>query len=382
MNIEELFTKRYLDNFKYSLDVGVEIEMPLVNLEENHIVDSIIVQGLFKELERLKFIPCNYDKNGDVIATKSLSNGDTISLEYSLNTLEFSLDKEKSIFELEAKFNKYYNFIQEYLKKYNYSLHDGGINPYYKQINKTCLSQKRYKAIEYILTSDVKDKLYGQFCAYCCSIQTHINVNRESLAKVFNLFTYINPIKEELFANSYMSEIKLKNSRKYLWQNSNFGPFNVGKNKYYKGFDDILEDYLDRRLFFVERDNQYFILKENLSLKKYFEKDKVVAFDINGKECFINPLEKDLDNFRSYKDIEISKYGTLEIRTDCMQKISDIFKVVAFNVGIYENMDMVMKIIKEKGNIEKNELIKLSQIGLSKRNLNEEKILYGKELKM
>lgn len=241
------------------------------------------------------------------------------------------------------------------------------------------MPQERYKTIEYILTSDKRDNLYGQFCAYCCSIQTHLNVNRQSLAKVFNLFTYISPVKEALFANSYMSETKQKNSRKYLWHNSNFGPLNVGENKYYKDFNDILEDYLNRRLFYVERDNQYFILKDKYSLKKYFKQDKVLAFDITGKECFISPMEKDLDTFRSYKDIEISKYGTLEVRTDCMQKISDVFKVVAFNVGIYENMDVVIEVIKQRKYVGKDELIKLAQIGLRKRNLNEEKMLYEKE---
>lgn len=378
MNIEEVFIKKFFNNFGYSLDVGVEIEMPLVNFGGNHIVNNVVVQGLFDNLGKIGFSPCNYDKNGNTIATRSSSNGDTISLEYSLNTLEFSLDKEKSIIELEIKFNKYYDFIQEYLKQYNYSLYANGINPYYKQIDKTCLSQDRYKMIERILANDKKDKLYGQFCAYCCSIQTHINVNREKLAKVLNLFTRITPMKEEIFANSYLPELNLKNSRKYLWEKSNFGPFNVGKNKYYSSFDDIVEDYLGRSLFFIERNKQYFLLKYKYSLKDYFQQDKVIAFDTNGKECFISPLEKDLDNFRSYKEIEISKYGTIEIRTDCMQKMEDVFKVVAFNVGIYENMDMVIKVLKQRKKIGRNELIKLAQIGLSRRNLNEEKILCGR----
>lgn len=378
MNIEEVFIKKFFNNFGYSLDVGVEIEMPLVNFGGNHIVNNVVVQGLFDNLGKIGFNPCNYDKNGNTIATRSSSNGDAISLEYSLNTLEFSLDKEKSIIELEIKFNKYYDFIQEYLKQYNYSLCANGINPYYKQIDKTCLSQDRYKMIERILANDKKDKLYGQFCAYCCSIQTHINVNREKLAKVLNLFTRITPMKEEIFANSYLPELNLKNSRKYLWEKSNFGPFNVGKNKYYSSFDDIVEDYLGRSLFFIERNKQYFLLKYKYSLKDYFQQDKVIAFDTNGKECFISPLEKDLDNFRSYKEIEISKYGTIEIRTDCMQKMEDVFKVVAFNVGIYENMDMVIKVLKQRKKIGRNELIKLAQIGLSRRNLNEEKILCGR----
>jgi len=86
---------------------------------------------------------------------------------------------------------------------------------------------------------------------------------------------------------------------------------------------------------------------------------------------------RDFENFRSYKDVELTKYGTLEIRTDCTQKIDNMFKLVAFNVGISYCIDEIIKYIKENKIIDNDKLIEFSIEGLKKRNNNEELLLIG-----
>lgn len=374
--IDVMLEDRFFNKLKFLPYVGVEIEMPIINLGSDHKIAMDIIQGLFKLLLDKKFLLVSKDDDDNIIAVKNKDNGDTISLEYSLNTLEFSLSKEIKIDKLEAKFNRYYKMVQKYLKKYNYKLDDTGINRNYRIINRECLKQKRYKIIEKLLY-DSKQELYSQFCAYCCSVQTHINVDKDCLVDVMNVFTMIEDIKSEMFGNSYMAETNLENSRKFLWENSNFGPYNIGKNKFYQVVDEIREDYLKRNLFYVMRDGEYLLLKEKMALNKYFIQDRVTAFDKNGKEIEIIPIEEDFDNFRSYKSVELTSYGTLEIRTDCTQNIENIFKMVAFNVGVSMMAAEILQYIDKNETIETDELIEIAREGLIIRGKGEEHYLGG-----
>lgn len=375
MKINELLEKEFFDKLSDNDYVGIEIEMPLINNRKPYQIDNNIIQTLFKELLKNNFTINSYDNDNNIISLKNYINGDTISLEYSLNTIEFSLSKELNIYNLIDKFNNYYNFINEYLDRYDYKLCDSGINPNYKLINRSSLNHDRYKIIENLLYNE-DNKLFSQFCSYCASLQTHINVSKERITSVFNLFTLINDNKDNMFANSYMEETGLNNSRKYLWKNSNFGPFNVGNNKIYKDINDIRNDYLNRNLFFVQRDNKFYLLKNRYSLIDYFNKEEVIVILEDGSLKSIKPLYSDFDNFRSYKDVEITRYGTLEIRTDCTQRLENMFKIVAFNVGVSLYSEEIIKYINENNCISNDKLYEYAVLGLKKRGYNEEMLLF------
>lgn len=374
MMVEELFVNKFIQKIRKSKYVGIEIEMPLVNMIQPYKVDKKIVQELFKELLKSDFIITSYDNDNNIISIKNVNTNDTICMEYSWNTIEFSIQKELSIYKLIDKFNSYYNQINKYLEKYNYKLCDEGINPNYLYIDRKCLNQDRYKIIEKLLTKD-KNDLSSQFCSYCCSVQTHVNVSKKDLVKLFNLFSLISDNKENMFSNSYMVETKLKNSRKYLWNNSNFGPLNVGKNKIYGNIKELIEDYLNRNLFYIQRDNNFYLLKNKIKLIDYFnnKKNEVILSNKNTKN--FEPIKEDFNNFRSYREVELTKYGTLEIRTDCMQKLNNLFRVVAFNVGISTNLNDVLDYIKHVENIENDVLIDLAIKGLKSRGYKEEELL-------
>ena len=172
-----------------------------------------------------------------------------------------------------------------------------------------------------------------------------------------------------------MSETNLINSRKFLWENSNFGPNNVGKNSIYSSVEHIFNDYLNRNLFFIERSNEFLLLNEKIFLNEYFEKTEVSAIDKNNKEVIIKPSIEDVENFRSYKSVELTKYGTLEIRTDCTQKIDKIFKLVAFNLGVSMSSIEILDYLKNNKNITKEKLIEYAKSGLKKREKKEETYL-------
>ena len=376
MEIKQYFIEEYIDKFSENDYIGVEIEMPIINLNFPYIVESQVVEGLFSTfLSNNDFEIKNYDNDKNVISIKNIKTNDTISLEYSFNTIELSLGKELSIDKLKEKFDFYYDTIKKYLKKYGYEIYCGGINPNYHCINKTCLNQDKYKVIERLLDNSDNSKLYNQFCSYCCSIQTHINTSKDNIVNLINMLTKVEINKSKMFSNSYMKETNLKNSRKYLWENSNFGPLNIGTNPNYNNLEELIQDYSKRNLFFVERNDKYLLFAEKQPINKYFDKKRVKATDENGQVYYLVPSFSDFDNFRSYRSVELTKYGTLEIRSDCTQSKKNIFKLIAFNVGICKNHLEILEHLNINKKITNEKLIELCIKGLKMRKYGEEKYM-------
>lgn len=376
MEIKQYFIENYINKFSENDYIGVEIEMSIINLNFPYIVNSKVIEGLFSTfLDNEEFKIENYDNEKNIISIKNIKTNDTVSLEYSFNTIELSLGKELLIDRLKEKFDFYYNFIKQYLEKYEYEIYCGGINPNYHYIDKTCLNQDRYKVIERLLTNSSNSDLYNQFCSYCCSIQTHINTSKDNIVNLINMLLKVENNKMEIFSNSYMKETNLKNSRKYLWENSNFGPLNIGTNPNYNNLDDLLNDYSKRNLFFVERNNKYLLLNAKQPLNKYLDKKRVKATDEYGKTCYVVPSYSDLDNFRSYRSVELTKYGTLEIRSDCTQSKENIFKLIAFNVGVCKNHLEILKYLDMNKKITNERLVEFCIKGLKMRNFGEEKYM-------
>lgn len=376
MEIKQYFIENYINKFSENDYIGVEIEMPIINLNSPYIVNSKVIEGLFSTfLDNEEFKIENYDNEKNIISIKNIKTNDTVSLEYSFNTIELSLGKELLIDRLKEKFDFYYNIIKQYLEKYGYEIYCGGINPNYHYIDKTCLNQDRYKVIERLLTNSSNSDLYNQFCSYCCSIQTHINTSKDNIVNLINMLSKVENNKMEIFSNSYMKETNLKNSRKYLWENSNFGPLNIGTNSNYNNLEDLLNDYSKRNLFFVERNNKYLLLNAKQPLNKYLDKKRVKATDEYGKTSYVVPSYSDLDNFRSYRSVELTKYGTLEIRSDCTQSKENIFKLIAFNVGICKNHLEILKYLDMNKKITNERLIEFCIKGLKMRNFGEEKYM-------
>ena len=142
------------------------------------------------------------------------------------------------------------------------------------------------------------------------------------------------------------------------------------------------------------------MLKEminSMSIEKYFQSKNVIGKDYKNNLTTITPSNNDIHDFRSYKNIEITRRGTIEVRSDCTQKLDNLFEVVAFNVGVLCKYKKISKLIKKYGfeydykerrkriilnnKIDKNEsnficeIINLVYLGLKERGFNEEKLL-------
>lgn len=95
MEIKQYFIENYINKFSENDYIGVEIEMPIINLNSPYIVNSKVIEGLFSTfLDNEEFKIENYDNEKNIISIKNIKTNDTVSLEYSFNTIELSLGKE------------------------------------------------------------------------------------------------------------------------------------------------------------------------------------------------------------------------------------------------------------------------------------------------
>ena len=84
-------------------------------------------------------------------------------------------------------------------------------------------------------------------------------------------------------------------------------------------------------------------------MAEYFNLKEIEGLTVvDDEKIKITPIENDFERYRSYRNVELSRYGTIEIRSDCTQNVKNIFNVVAFNVGISANLDEAYNKLNEK----------------------------------
>lgn len=396
-NINMLIFNELFSNFSNEErgTIGVEIELPIVSKKN---IEMKNIQKLFRYLIKEKeFIKDCEDNDKNIISIINKENHDKISLEYSVNTLEFSLKEDCNIYNIKKRLDQYIIIIQNFLDKIDYQLVGRGINPNYKNIDRHCLKESRYLTIEKLLTeNNGNNMLFNEFCSYICSTQTHLTPSINELPDVINAISSIEWVKSYLYANSYMEELKCNISRDYLWEISNFEKSNIGTNKHYETIKDIINDYKKRKMHFIQRNGKYYLIN-SMTIEDYFNKDKVLGKDYNNNLEYFSPLETDIHDFRSYKNVEITRRGTIEIRSDCTQELDNLFETVAFNVGILKNYKLINNLVVKYGfesdyierrkrinrckNVNDKELnfiydvMNLIYLGLKERGYKEEKLL-------
>ena len=219
----------------------------------------------------------------------------------------------------------------------------------------------RYRMLLHHLSSyrNYKGKLLFHDIPYygliSCSAQTHLDVTEDELIRVINVFNRLEPLKALLFANSPYEGGYLC-VRDHLWRESMHGlnPHNVDGFDIELGSVEELVSYIkSMSLYCLERDDRY-INFTPLPLDEYFSSSSVEGeyFDGNDYRTISwEPRVEDLEYLRSFKFVDLTFRGTVELRSTCMQPISEALGVPAFNLGLKVNLDKLEKLLDTEGNI-------------------------------
>lgn len=115
--VKQKLYEKYIEPTKKKRNsfIGVEIEIPILNLNKKEVDFDIIhkITDLF--IDEFGFDVVGQDDDGNAYCMIENQTGDIVSYDCSYNNLEFSFGKEKCIQNIENRFNTYYRFFQKNL---------------------------------------------------------------------------------------------------------------------------------------------------------------------------------------------------------------------------------------------------------------------------
>ena len=345
---------------KNNLYIGVEIEMPIVNLEHKAVDFEIVHQLTGKFLKEFHFTPTGIDGQGNIYSALNKENGDIFSYDCSYNNMEFSFGKESELHTINGRFRRYYEFVQDFFRQYHYTLTGMGINPNRLVNNNIPIENGRYKMLFHHLSSFSKYAQmpmyfhrYPHFGMFASASQVQLDVTKDRLPEVINIFNQIEPIKAILFSNSVLlgENEDLLCCRDMLWENSTHGinPHNVGMyDCEIKSVDDILNYISTTAIYCVERGGHYLNFKP-VNILEYFTLEKLTGEYLENNEIHsveFQPKPEDIAYLRTFKFEDLTYRGTIEYRSACCQPISDVMTVSAFHLGLVNKTSELAEIIK------------------------------------
>ena len=192
--------------------IGIEIEIPILNLEKTAVNFRIVHRVTEEFLEKYSQFKRNViDNNGHACSLIDENTGDIVSYDCSYNNLEFSMGKETNLFSIYERFKKYYSFFKQRFERENHTLTGMGINPYRIYNKHVPIPNERYQMLYRHLCSYSRySKLpkyfhdhpeYGMFSS---ASQVQLDVEKDNLIKTINVFNKLEPLKAVLFSNSVL----------------------------------------------------------------------------------------------------------------------------------------------------------------------------------
>lgn len=336
MHALDIINQRFIAPLKHKKTgtVGVELEFPMLNLEKQP-VDRDIADGLLAHFLENGFTVAERTTDGKPAFLEN-ADGDVLSFDNSYNNFEFSMQYGDDLLAIKKRFDSYIRRANTYLAQFHYLITGMGTNPYKQYIRQDHVSYPVYNMVDQFLHQYQNETThaYPDFPAYLSSVQTHLDITPCDVPRAVTLFSKIGFARVMLFGNSIgLQGEKVLCYRDYLWENSAFGqvPNITGKlDREYVSLLDIAESFLDRGMFNRIRDGEYQVF-DPIPLKAYFEQPEYGA------------QAEDIAQFLSFRDVEVTARGTVEVRGDCTQPVQDAFLPPAFNLGLACNLDKAVE---------------------------------------
>lgn len=326
----DIIRKQFIKPFenKQKGNVGTELEFPLLNMAKKPVSIQVAQRLLDLFLEKgFKTEETTLDGKSAFIINK---HGDVLSFDNSYNNFEFAMNYGDNLCDIAARFYSYFETAQQYAKENNHILAGMGTNPYKKYINQSRVNFPVYNMVnEYLHTFPAKHS-YPDFPAYLSSVQTHLDLPLSQLPLAATVFARLDFIRALLFSNSPSWDGgNIICYRDYLWEGSAFPDTNTGKvDEQYLSQHDIIESFTKRKMFNRVKDGKYIAFAPVL-LSDYFD----------GKN------DDDIKYFLSFRNVEITARGTVEIRSDCTQPVYHAFAPSAFSLGILYKLDEAKELL-------------------------------------
>ena len=340
--------------------IGVEIEMPIVDLSGRPVDENIAVQAAADLAKEFGFSEAGRDADGNINSMIDKVTGDDLSFDCSYSNLELSMGRCDDLNEIKRRFDKYYTFLNRQLAKSGCTLTGMGVNPNANINHNKPIPNERYRMLYHYLHSypqhrtevDMRFHDRPDFGTFTSASQVQLDVEYDRLTDVLNVFGMLEPYKSLLFANSYMPEFpQYLCVRNMLWERSmqGFNPHNIGMfDQKLQSVEELVNYIGTQSIYCTMRDGRYVDFTP-VPVSEYFGRESISGeyFDGSGyRKTEIQPEPSDLEYLRTFKFEDLTYRGTIEYRSSCCQPIRDVMTVAAFHTGLneqlYELKELVM----------------------------------------
>ena len=360
--VKQKLYEKYIEPTKKKREhfIGVELEMPIVNLNKAA-VDFALVHRITREfMEEFHFEEQGIDDEGNIYAAVNNENGDILSYDCSYNNLEFSFGKTNNLNDIFFRFNSYYLYMNKKFNEEHHTLTGMGVNPYRIFNRMEPIPNGRYRMLLHHINSYKNYDLpmyfhnYPTYGLFSSASQVQLDVDYDKLIDTLNVFSKLEPIKAILFSNSVILEEQehIAGIRDMLWENSTHGinPHNVGMFGHdLASIDDLMKYIESTSMYCVEKEGKY-INFPPVNVLEYFRQEKIKGEFFNGtkyESIWFVPEIEDLKYLRTFKFEDLTFRGTIEFRSVCCQPISDVMSVAAFHVGLMEKIEELKDILEK-----------------------------------
>ena len=340
--------------------IGVEIEMPVVNLGGQSVDEAVSISVAEKFTEYFGFTPEGHDSNGELTSSKHSPTGDILSFDCCYSNLELSFGKAASLFEVKDRLGKYCKFLNSEFAKYNYTLTGMGVNPNADINHNLPIQNERYRMLYHYLhsypqhTREVGMRFHerSDFGTFTSASQVQLDVRYDELIDVINTFGLLEPYKALIFANSYLPDYpEYLCVRNMLWEHSmqGYNPHNVGMFAQKLSSVDELVDYIGTQsIYCTMRDGKYVDFTP-VTVDEYFSKSNIEGEYFDGevyRRISFSPENSDIEYLRTFKFEDLTFRGTIEYRSSCCQPLSEAMTVAAFHTGLKEMLPELKELLE------------------------------------
>ena len=341
--------------------IGVEIEMPVVDLGGGPVDEKVSINVAEKFTEHFGFIREGYDSNGNLTSSKHHPTGDILSFDCCYSNLELSFGKAKSLFEVKERFEKYIRFLNSEFSGYNYTLTGMGVNPNADINHNEPIQNERYRMLYHYLHSypqhtdeaDIHFHKRPDFGTFTSASQVQLDVRYDELTDVINVFGLLEPYKALLFANSYLPDYpEFLCVRNMLWEHSmqGYNPHNVGMfAQKLSGVDELIDYIGTQSIYCTMRDGKYVDFTP-VTIDEYFSRKNIEGEYFDGesyRKISFSPESGDIEHLRTFKFEDLTFRGTIEYRSSCCQPLSEAMTVAAFHTGLKEMLPELKELLEK-----------------------------------
>jgi gamma-glutamylcysteine synthetase len=183
--------------------------------------------------------------------------------------------------------------------------------------------------------------------------QVHVDVSIAESSDALNVFHGLTGAQIALTANSTVWNGKIdphhKDVKEIFWDWWLPGDERIGvTSRKFESFEEYIHRVCSFRPVFVMRDGESIGIYNYKSFREYYESgNSACGIKIDGTEVALKPCLEDVDLHDTFYwyDARLSRYCTLENRTNSQQPPTEVMTVPALTVGLMENLGEAVDLI-------------------------------------